>query len=108
VVISGRKIPRASYKGGIDFFKNISTNCTKVAITIINTMVCEKISPDGSRMYFCIGQVIAVAITETNTTAVPIPMDTSTDFEVPKKGQFPRYWAKTILFIKMAAIISMK
>ncbi len=51
---------------------------------------------------------MAAAITETNTTAAPIPTATSIDFEVPKKGQFPRYWAKTILFIKIAAIISMK
>ena len=41
VVISGRYTPRASYRLTIFFFKNISTNCTRAAITRINTMVCR-------------------------------------------------------------------
>ena len=31
----------AKPREGIDFFKNISTNCTKAAITRINTIVCK-------------------------------------------------------------------
>lgn len=41
VVISGRYTPNDSYKAGIDFFKNISTNCTSAAITRMNTIVCK-------------------------------------------------------------------
>ena len=40
VVISGRKMPSAEYRAGINFFMNISTNCTSVAITRMNAMVC--------------------------------------------------------------------
>ena len=39
VVIRGRDTPSASYKEGMDFRRNISTNCTSAAITRINTMV---------------------------------------------------------------------
>ena len=28
-------------KAGMDFFKNISTNCTNAAITRMNTIVCK-------------------------------------------------------------------
>lgn len=41
VVMSGRKMPSAEYSGGIAFLRNISTNCTKPAITRMNTMVCK-------------------------------------------------------------------
>ena len=41
VVIRGRYTPRLCYNAGMDFFKNISTNCTSAAITRINTIVCR-------------------------------------------------------------------
>ena len=47
VVISGRYTPSAAYSDGITFFKNISTNCTKDAITSINTIVSRYVTPNG-------------------------------------------------------------
>ena len=41
VVISGRKMPRAAYRGGTIFLRNISTNCTSEAMTTMKTMVCR-------------------------------------------------------------------
>ena len=35
VVIRGRYTPRASYREGMDFFRNISMNCTRAAMTRI-------------------------------------------------------------------------
>jgi hypothetical protein len=39
VVINGRKMPKAMYRGGANFLRNISTNCTREAITRMKAMV---------------------------------------------------------------------
>ena len=94
VVISGRKMPSAEYRAGMDFFMNISTNCTSVAMTRMNAMVCMYCRSSGSRMKYCTAQVTALASAMTNTTAMPMPMAVSVFLETPKNEQQPRNWTR--------------
>ena len=50
VVISGRYTPKALYKAGLNFFKNISTNWTNAAINKINTIVSKYSTLNGTRI----------------------------------------------------------
>ena len=108
VVISGRKMPSDLYSGGMSFLRNISTNCTRAAITRIKASVCRYSMPKGIRTKVWISQVNRVAMMVTNTTALPMPKATPRSLEQPRYGQLPRYWASTILLTKMAEMKSWK
>ena len=49
VVIKGRKMPRPAYRAGMLFFKNISTNCTREAMTRMKAMVRRYSSPNFAK-----------------------------------------------------------
>jgi hypothetical protein len=44
------------------------------------------------------------AMARTKTTAMAIPTAVSIFLDVPRKGQFPRYWISKILLTRMALI----
>jgi hypothetical protein len=48
------------------------------------------------------------AMTVTKTTAMAIPSAVSNFLDTPKKGQFPRYWARSMLLTKVAEIARKK
>jgi hypothetical protein len=50
VVIKGRKMPRPAYRAGMLFLRNISTNCTREAITRMKAMVRRKIRLLGQQV----------------------------------------------------------
>src|SRR5574344_1590505 len=95
VVISGRHIPKESYKGGIYFFSAVSTSCTSPAIIKINTIVSKYSSPFGTNRHWYTGQVTAVASTITNITALLIPTAVFNFLETPKNGHIPKNLHKT-------------
>src|SRR6056297_1606502 len=104
VVISGKNIPRALYKTGLDFLINISTNCTKEAITMIKETYLKKGRLKASSIYVLINQVAAAVKVITKVVAIPILKAVSTCLETPKKGQIPKNLTKIKLLIKTVLI----
>ena len=94
VVISGRKMPSAEYSAGIAFFMNISTNCTSVAITRMNAMVCIYSRPSGLRIKYQTAHETALASAITKITAMPMPTAVSVFLDTPKNEQQPRNWTR--------------
>ena len=74
----------------MDFFMNISTNCTSEAMTRINAMVFRYVSSSGTRMKWYTSQVNRDASAMTNMTAMPMPAAVSTLLDTPRNGQQPR------------------
>ena len=104
VVISGKKMPRPAYRAGMLFLRNISTNCTREAITRIKATVRRYSRPNFCRKKLLVIQVITPAITSTKTTAMAMPTAVSIFLDVPRNGQFPRNWASKMLFIRIQLI----
>jgi hypothetical protein len=50
VVIRGKYMPRALYRDGTDFFKNISISCTREAITRMKAIVLRYSRFSGIRI----------------------------------------------------------
>ncbi len=89
--MSGKKIPSALYKTGLNFSTSISTICVMAAITAMNEMKIRKLrsvlgSPTHARAPFankkCLtAQHAGVQMSITKTTANPNPNAVSIFFE---------------------------
>ena len=79
-------------KNKYDYFRNISTNCTKDAISRMNAMLYRNVMFRGTRIRLYTNHAAAAARAITKITAMPMPAAVSTFLETPRKGQIPKNW----------------
>ena len=111
--ISGRKIPSEEYSEGRNFSTNISTSCTKAAITAMKRMKLRKLrstdanwgpsqlSAPGWSTNLLRAQLMGRVKKRTKITARPRPLAVFTFFDTARYEHIPRKYAKIILSTKI-------